>query len=287
MTRHATKGPSAFRLFFLLFLSFILGGTLSSGRAEVFGERSEDGKAPASLVHVGGISMSKQEATYRCPGCGGVFQATARVLVLDENGTPVISAVVAGSWNDACSDTEALTDHFGQACFDSPVIDVTADEQVLFTFCVTGIQKEDCLYEPSVNAVTCRSMDTHAQETDAVIVNNIVVTKSVGAYKHVRCPGCGGFAICRAAVQVLDTGGAPVPYAVVVGSWNSDPEHTVVGITNRLGWAHCRADSFQLETPCQQATFSFCIQTVIKAGACFDPAASTITCADVLVNSGQ
>jgi len=80
----------------------------------------------------------------------------AKVLILDESGSPVANAVVTGHWSGLTSDTDSVTtDENGYATIKSDKIKASSG---IFTFTVDNVQKEGYEYDPSMNLETSDSI---------------------------------------------------------------------------------------------------------------------------------
>ena len=107
-------------------------------------------------MYVNEVNLTKHEALYRCPDCGGRAYAEVRVEVRDEYGMPVPNAIVIGRWNDDAAKTVSFaTDLHGVSKIYSPPVRFTSGEEVSFSFCVTDLAKPDWEYIPEANTVTC------------------------------------------------------------------------------------------------------------------------------------
>ena len=102
----------------------------------------------AVIVHVADIAMSASRK-------GRNYRATALVTVVDEAGAAVPEATVSGSWSGATAgDQTALTDGAGCAHFQS----ANTKRGGTFTFTVTDVAKQGCIYDPSQNVETTDSI---------------------------------------------------------------------------------------------------------------------------------
>jgi hypothetical protein len=85
---------------------------------------------------------------------GPSWQATARVLVLDEGGLPVAGATVTGTWSGLVDggNTSFVTDAAGWA---GPFYSQKTRASGSIRFCVSGVTSAGRAYDPTVNLETC------------------------------------------------------------------------------------------------------------------------------------
>ncbi len=106
-------------------------------------------------LHVGAIEVTKS-TFWRWS------KATARVKVLDQNGSPVSGATVSGDWSGAYTGSSSFdtgSDGWGET---STRYIKNAD---VFTFCVTNITKSGYTYNAAANVATCGSTDGSTSTT--------------------------------------------------------------------------------------------------------------------------
>jgi len=95
-------------------------------------------------------------------------RATATVKIVDQNGDPVSSATVAGSWHGSAAKTVSLTTNSsGEASSTSNWVFGNGT----FEFCVDDVSKSGLTYNATANVVTCASTD--GSTSSAVQVSNI------------------------------------------------------------------------------------------------------------------
>lgn len=237
---------------------------------------------PDTMLMVSDIHVTQYEALYRCPGCGGVAYAEARVRILDEFGMPVPNAAVVGRWNeDPDSVVTIATNGYGLATCTSDPVQFRSGEEVTLTFCVIAVAKRGWEYAPEANTVTCSSSEDAAggdADGAAALINTIQVNKSVASLKGKRCPDCGTMAYATAAVQIVDTKGNPIPSALIVGEWSGQISSQVWLLTQGDGWGTVRSGLISLKDG-EDASFTFCVISVIASGFTYDPDQSMQTCA--------
>jgi protein phosphatase methylesterase 1 len=102
-----------------------------------------------TVLSVGDITMAKVNAG------SGRYNATASVLVRDQNGNPVSGATVTGNWSNAVTGTvSGTTAANGRVTLTS----ATKKNGGTFTFCVSGITASGATYSSASNVETCDSI---------------------------------------------------------------------------------------------------------------------------------
>jgi hypothetical protein len=103
-------------------------------------------------MHVSAISMAVKAS-------GSYKYATATVTLASISNAPVAGASVSGYWTGlAVNSGPATTNSKGQATFRS--YDVAKSATGTFTFCVSNAVLTGWVYDPTANAVTCKSLNT-------------------------------------------------------------------------------------------------------------------------------
>jgi serine protease len=113
------------------------------------------------IMHVASIDMALEVTKVRKDKD---VQASAKVTIVDANGTPV-QATVSGEWtvvtNKQSQNYEApatLTNDNGQVVFSSETLTNPAKRKTTFTFEVTGVQKTNYTYNANANLETSDSI---------------------------------------------------------------------------------------------------------------------------------
>ena len=111
-------------------------------------------------LHVEALEVFKQQATYRCPGCGSVGYGSAFVYVVDQDGNPVPYALVFGRWNDSTTrQVVSITNVYGWAPFFSEPLPFSGGESPLFRFCINTSIRSGFFYNPEQNTLNCGTSD--------------------------------------------------------------------------------------------------------------------------------
>lgn len=103
-------------------------------------------------IHITEIAMSTKKA-------GPNVNAIAAITLTDADNAVIEDATVSGTWRGLTDDTDSgITDANGTVLLNSD--EVKRNKSGIFTFTVTDITKDGCIYNSSANAETSDSIDT-------------------------------------------------------------------------------------------------------------------------------